>query len=275
MLRVKLIGAFEITLAGRRTGRWERPPARWLCQLVLSSPGRRVTREAAHGALFSELGRARASVALSKALSLARAALAPFGPRGEGLLLADRWHVWADLGGPFEVDLDLERSRLNRALNASPGLERDDLLSQALAGQENLFEDGPSYDWAERQREHLEWERQDARLALARDRARGMGRSGPGPDADAWANCLAHDPTCEEAATALIRLYRAQKRHAQAESTYRQCREAFGRLGLTTSPAFEEAYSAGAPPLTGPSAAFISNAAPEQSPRNPRSRTGQ
>ena len=180
VLRVKLIGPFSVTLGGLSSVRWERPPARWLCQFVLSSPSRRVTREGACVALFPQLGRAQASAALSKALSQARAALAPLASRGQALLQADRGYIWADLAGPCEVDLDLQQSRLETALNTRPGLERDDLLVLALAEGlgEVLLEDGPSDDWAERRREHFEWERQEARLALARDRAGGMGRRG-------------------------------------------------------------------------------------------------
>ncbi len=41
------------------------------------------------------------------------------------------------------------------------------------------LEDEPLAEWAFEPREHLEWARQEARLALARDRMRGLGRSAP------------------------------------------------------------------------------------------------
>ena len=44
---VTLPGRFTISVAGRAAGPWPRPAARRLCELVLVSPGRRVSREAA------------------------------------------------------------------------------------------------------------------------------------------------------------------------------------------------------------------------------------
>ena len=93
-----------------------------------------------------------------------------------------------------------------------------------------------------RPREHLDWVRHEARLVLARDRAQGKGRATPESVVSAWEGCLAHDPTCEEAASALMRLYRSQRRHALVESTYNRCHAALDELGLRTSPALEEVH---------------------------------
>ena len=60
----------------------------------------------------------------------------------------------------------------------SRALCRDRLLEEALANQGVLLEDEPLAEWAVHPRERLEWTRQEARLALARDRARGLGCSG-------------------------------------------------------------------------------------------------
>ena len=90
-------------------------------------------------------------------------------------------------------------------------------------------------EWAVRPRERLEWDRQEARLALARDRARGKGRSQPEAVIEAWASCLAHEPTSEEAASALIGVYGAQRRHALVDATYDRCRSALEELGLRIS----------------------------------------
>ena len=132
------------------------------------------------------------------------------------------------------------------ALRTEPGMERDNQLVLALADEGTLLEDEPVAEWAIRPRERLEWDRQEARLALARDRARGKGRLQPEAVIKAWAGCLAHDPTSEEAASALMRVYGAQRRHALVEATYERCRSALGELGLCVSPAMNEVYAAAA-----------------------------
>ena len=53
-----------------------------------------------------------------------------------------------------------------------------------------------------------------------------------------------HDPTCEEAACALMRVYSAQKRQALVEVSYERCRSALEGLGLKASPALEEVHTA-------------------------------
>ena len=57
-------------------------------------PGRRVGRDVACDALFPGLPPREAARALSKALSMARAALAPRGA-GASLLSASLTHIWA------------------------------------------------------------------------------------------------------------------------------------------------------------------------------------
>lgn len=243
-VRVKLLGPFSISMGERSTGRWERPPARRVCELLLVSPGRRLAREAMCAVLFPEVRPDAALKALSKAVFYARAALAELGPRGASLLQASRAHIWADLGARYEVDLEIHEERLRSALAAAPGLERDDRLVLALSEQGVLLEDEPFADWAVGPREHLDRMRQEARLVLGRDRAKGMGRAAPEAVAGAWEDCLSHDPTCEEAASALMRLYAAQRRHGLVESTYQRCRSALDDLGLSISPALDEVRAA-------------------------------
>ena len=89
-------------------------------------------------------------------------------------------------------------------------------------------------------RDRLEDLRQEARLELARDRSRGVGRARPEEVQQAWQACLETNPTCEEAALALIRLHVAQNRRPQALDIYERCTAALGRLGLQASPALEE-----------------------------------
>ena len=243
-LRANLLGPFSVTLGHKSAGPWRRPSAKRLCQMVLVSPGRRIAREVVNEALFPNLGRAAAARALSQALSMARAALGKLGGPGSGLLQADRTHIWANPGAVLEIDLEIQEQRLRSALAAEPGPERDDQLALAVEDEGTLLEDEPVAEWAVRPRERLEWARQEARLALARARTRGMGRSEPEGIVEAWECCLSHDPTSEEAASALMRVYEAQRRLGLVEATYKRCRTALEELGLRVSPALEEVRSA-------------------------------
>ena len=243
-----------MTLGERTAGPWARPSARRLCELVLVSPGRRIGREVACEALFPGLGPAAAANALSRALSMARTALSALGEDALGLLSADRGRICAGVG--VEVDLEAHERELRTGLAIPPGPGRDDRLVLALGEEGVLLEDEPYADWALRRREDLESLRREARLALARDRARGYGRSGPADVVRAWEACFSRDPTCEEAASALLRAYTAQGRPALVAATYGRCREALESLGLRASPALEEVLAASAPePSRGPSAA--------------------
>ncbi len=244
---VRLIGPFAVSVAGRVAGPWPRPTARRLCQLVLVSPGRRLSREAACEALFPSLAPEAAANALSKALSLARSVLGELGPAGAGLLCADRRHIWAAEESGFVVDLDAEEHALRRALSLPPGNERDGALLGAISHAGTVLEEEPEADWACRVRERLDYLRQEARLALARDRARGAGRSRPEEVIEAWLSCLETDPVCEEAASALMRIYAAQGRRALATATYERCRAALAELGLVASPALEEVRAVAGP----------------------------
>jgi class 3 adenylate cyclase/two-component SAPR family response regulator len=253
-LSVKLLGPFSVTTGYVTAGPWSRPPAKHICQLVFVSPGRCITRDAVCEELFPSLSPAQAAKALSKALSLARSALSRLGDGAPRLLQADRTNIWADPGVAHEVDLDAHDQALRSALQAEPGSERDQLLTLALVSRGTLLEDEPYADWAAAPREQLDWLRQEARLALARDRAGGLGRSDPGAVTAAWEDCLAYDHTCEEAALALMRAYAAQKRQALVESTYSRCRYALEDLGLHISSALEEFHEAATLPLLGPPA---------------------
>jgi DNA-binding SARP family transcriptional activator len=117
-------------------------------------------------------------------------------------------------------------------------------LSIDLGRQGVLLDDEPYADWALRPREALELLRQGARLQLARDRTRGWGASGSDAVIEAWEACLEQDPTSEEAASSLVRIYSAQRQRQAASVTYERCRAALEVLGLRPSPALEEAHSA-------------------------------
>ena len=238
-VKVNMLGPFAISVGGRVAGPWPRPSARRLCELVLLSPGQRVSRELAAEELFGSLGPDRAATALRKALSMARGALAQLGQPAAGLLQADRDNIWFR-SEAMEIDLDRQERALRAALAMGPGQDRDDRLVAALADERTVLADAPYVEWALRCRDRFEVLRQQARLALARDRTKGAGLSGTAAVLEAWESCLGHDPACEEAAAALMRLYTAQGARPEAARTYERCRAALAELGLTTSPALDE-----------------------------------
>ena len=240
VLEVRLLGRFAVAAGGRTAGPWPRPSARRLCQLLLVSPGRRLSRDGACDALFPSLAPGPAAHALYKAQSMARSVLLPLGPKAGGLLRSDRAQLWFSTDIILHVDLDGHEQALRSALRASPGLDRDTAIIHALATDGVLLEDEPDAEWACRVRERLEYVRQEARLELARDRARGIGRCHPEQVMQAWQAAIEGDPACEEAVSALMRLYLGQGRRSLAVTVYERCRQTLGSLGLTTSLALDE-----------------------------------
>jgi predicted ATPase/DNA-binding SARP family transcriptional activator len=239
-VRVRLLGPFSVTSGGREAGPWPRPTARRLCQLVLVSPGRRISRDLACDELFPGQDPRSASRSVSKALSMARAALAVLGPAAD-VLQADLTHIWA--APDVEVDAEETERALRAALAMEPGQGRDARLAAALASEGELLADEPYADWALAPRERLESLRQEARLALARDRSRGAGQARPEAVLAAWAACFEHDPASEEAAGALVQAYFAAGHRDLAVRAYERCRAALGELGVEISPWLEEVYA--------------------------------
>jgi class 3 adenylate cyclase/tetratricopeptide (TPR) repeat protein len=243
-VQVRLLGPFSVASAGRVTGPWPRPSARRLCELVLVSPGRRVSRDLACEELFPGLDPRAAARSVSKALSMARGTLAELGRPAAALLAADLSHIWASPAA--EVDAEEHEQALRSALLTEPGYERDGLLAAALAEAGELLADEPYADWALRPRERLAALRQEARLALARDRAKGAGDSRPEAVLAAFQACFEYDPASEEVAAALIGAYFAHGHRELAVHAYERCRAALEELGLGLSPWFEEVYATAA-----------------------------
>ena len=270
-VRVQLLGPFAITLGDRVAGSWQRPTARRLCALVLVSPGRRMSRDLIGEELFADLEPRAAARSVSKALSMARSTLAALGDTAADLLEADLEHIWASPAA--EVDADEHEQALRAGLALAPGLPRDDCLVAALSQDGVLLADEPYADWAIRPREGLEALRQEARLALARDRAKGAGRAAPDAVVQSWEACLEHDPACEEAAIALIRAYFGQGHREAATRTYQQCAAALAELGLRSSPALDDAYAVAATRSAPSRSAGGFRPAPEQEPLTEEVRT--
>jgi adenylate cyclase len=240
-VQATLLGEFAITAGDQVAGPWPRPSARRICALLLVSPGRRVTRDLACDELFPRLEPRAAARSLSKALSMARAALAELGEPGAALLGADLTHLW--LSREIVADADTQADVLRAGLAMPPGQERDDTLTRALAEDGELLPGEPYSDWADRARDRLSALRQEAGLVLARDRSKGMGRSAPEDVTAAWLACFDGDPASEEAAGALIRGYLAEGRPEQAARVFERCRAALEELGLRISPSLERVYT--------------------------------
>ena len=175
---------------------------------------------------------------------MARATLAELGRPADSLLAADLSHIWASPAA--EVDAEEHERALRAALSMDPGHERDARLGAALAEEGELLADEPYADWALRPRERLAALRQEARLALARDRAKGAGDSRPEAVLAAFQACFEHDPASEEVAGALVTAYFAHGHRELAVRAYERCRAALEELGLGPSPWLEEVYATAA-----------------------------
>ena len=199
---------------------------------------------------------------------MARSGLSALGPPAADLVQADREHIWISPEAPLDVDFVDHETALRAALHMAPGRARDDALSLALADEGVLLEDEPYADWALRPRERLDELRLRARLELARDRARGSGKSSLGAVTEAWEDCLSHDPTSEEAASALLRVYATQGNRHSAGHAYERCRAALEQLGLRPSPALDEVRATALGPNAGRGPSTPGE--PRSAPRGPR-----
>jgi DNA-binding SARP family transcriptional activator len=92
-VEVRLLGPFSVVCGGRAAGPWPRPSAQRLCELVLVSTGRRVSRDLACEELFPGLDPRAAARSVSKALSMARGTLAELGRPAATLAAADLSHM--------------------------------------------------------------------------------------------------------------------------------------------------------------------------------------
>ena len=136
------------------------------------------------------------------------------------------------------------------------GNDRDQALTEALFTDAPLLGDEPDAEWALRPRERLESARQEARLALARDRARGLGRSSPEAVVQAWEDCLSYRrPRAKRRLVHWCASILLGAGALSAEATYRRCQAALEDLGLAGSPALEEAHAVALPPV--PASALV------------------
>ena len=125
-------GVSSVTAGDRSTDHWPRPSARRLCQLVLISSGRRVSRErprkpCSHRSV-SRLRPAHYTRPSRWPVWLSTSSVR----HARSLLCADRCQIWAAAGVDLQVDLDDHEQALREALTAPPGLGRDRSLVAAL-----------------------------------------------------------------------------------------------------------------------------------------------
>ncbi len=242
VVQVQLLGSFAMSLGAQTAGPWPRLSAKRLLELVFLSPKRRISKEVASDTLFRDLAPRAATNALNNALSAARAVLAGLGDGATGILCTDRTHIYIPDDAPVAVDLELHECALRTALGMAHGDGRDAALVDVLSEERVLLEDEAYSDWVLRRHESLELARQEARLALARDRSAGFGRPGPEAVMSAWETYAAHDPASEEAAVALMSAYAAQGQRHLVARAYRRCCDGLRELGLEPATSLEHAY---------------------------------
>jgi len=151
-VRATILGPFPVSRGELRAGPWPRPSAKRLVQWVLVIPSQRVGREAACDALFPHLRAPAAAVALSKALSMASAALSLLGDAAAGLVRADGSAVWVGL----DVAIDPKsaksgkphRDTPRRAIDANDISSRKNRWDQLLEPTSAVPLDFSEYYWA-------------------------------------------------------------------------------------------------------------------------------
>lgn len=213
LLDVHVLGGHEVRRPdGDPIQEWGRPTGRRLLCLVLLSPGRVVTREAAMAALFPQAGD-RAANALAKAVHWCRQAL---GEPWQGQLVSAAGEIgWS---GPVLLDAD---PVLRLARHQGDVLTAEEL--RGLAQDERQLLPGWDEEWVEPFREELRLGRQRAGALLGRS----LEDSGPeGLEAaiGIWRRLVDADEVVEEHHTGLVRSLIAAGRADDARAAYVRCR---------------------------------------------------
>lgn len=235
-LKVQLLGAFRVELPnGRIAAVWSRPSGRRLFQMILLREGHRIGREEVAELLFPDLAPARAANGVSKALSIARSALAPYAVLG-----ANRDVIWVD--GPVDVDLERSCASLRYGLSLPPGDDRDTELTAGLACQGRLLDQELYADWAIAARDELEGLRSHAALELARDRSSGHGRQSLDSIIEAWRRVHARDQSNEEACSTLMSAYGGMGQRDQVVLVFHRTVAAIHEMALEVSEELKASY---------------------------------
>lgn len=220
----RLVGGFSLTVDGRRTGEWPRPPARRLVQLLLVEPTHRLLRDEVERELVPNSETDRARRAVSKALSHARQVV------GRDAIVADGPYL--RLGGTVHTDLDDLRRALREAIDMEGGEQRRLALLAALGQIGTLLPGEPESDVLVRARLALAQLVRAARIGLA-----GECQSGPGGAVDGAVEVLEaafdEDQSDEEIAIALIKALRRTGADTRAAEVYRTCKRMLVRISGT------------------------------------------
>jgi len=225
-LRIYLLGQFRVerrngnewqTVAGRI---WQRRRARALLGCLLSNPGRRLGREQAMEALWSDLDIETAANRLNGAVHEVRQILEPeiARPAASRMLRLERDLLVLAGAGQIWVDADIFESLLNKAYTTSDPAQAEEVLEEAarLYGGDYLLEELYS-EWAATRRESLRRGWMGLLLKLAELRAaRGALASAIEP----LDRLLATDPTHETAVRRLMVLLTQLDRRGEALRIY-------------------------------------------------------
>ena len=229
LLDVHVLGGPDV----RRPGgdpiqEWGRPTGRRLLCLVLLSPGRAVTREAAMGALFPQSGD-RAANALAKAVHWCRQAL---GEPWQAQLVSAAGEIgWS---GPVRLDAD---PALRLARHQGEVLDPAEL--RALALDERPLLPGWDEEWVESFREELRLGRQRAAARLAHS----LEGHSLEEAIEIWRSLVEADALAEEYQTGLIRSLLAAGHRDDARAAYVRCRQAlWTELGVEPGAALESCW---------------------------------
>jgi DNA-binding SARP family transcriptional activator len=191
-----------------------------LVQYLLLANAFTASRDQLMEALSPGLDRERAAGSLAKSISMARSAL------GEHVVEASRSFVRLAL--PVETDYAIAIAALERATAQGPG--RRAALEDALALEGELLPEEPWAEWAEEARLRLV----DLRRAATIELARVTGN---------WAPVFHADPSCEEAAVAVIEAHAKAGERELAVRAYHRHRDAIRReLGLKVSVEIDALY---------------------------------
>jgi DNA-binding SARP family transcriptional activator len=250
-LNLVLFGGFRATIGARYLALPLKKAQALLAFLALS-PAQRQTRERLAALLWADAPDEHARNSLRQTLFAIRSALGPVAPH---VLGSDAAAVWLEPGA-VEVDvLAFERFAVQ---------ETDDGLARAAALYQGELLDGvasePAFDeWLWATRERL---RRAATSAMARLLARQSDAGATDAAIATSTRLLGVEPTHELAHRALIRLYAAAGRRAEAIRQYHACVDMLRReLSTEPEPATVEAYRLAVGTDESPSAALDSRSA--------------
>ena len=111
VLRVQLLGPFQVRLGSKIAGPWPRLSAKRLLALVFLSPNHRIARDIASEALFADLRSYGGRQGLIQQYFLGPSGAGRAGRRTDQILCTERSSIYVSGHVPVEVDLDRTKRR--------------------------------------------------------------------------------------------------------------------------------------------------------------------